>query len=149
MSKASPIASLEPVWFGFSERSVDAEKLRVRDSLASASRKGRESAAPAARAEDRLGVETLLAVTQGGVHRAAPAPARRPTPALSAVRRSGAERSDRRANCLQRCAPSGAKRLISRDHRPLNPRRFLFLELEMVLGCFCFKLFCNDFSQNT
>lgn len=148
MSKASLIASLEPVWFGFSERSVDVEKQRVRDSLASSSRKGRESVAPAAR-EDRLGVETLLTVTQGGVHRGAPAPARCPAPALSAVRRSGAERSDRRANCLQRCAPSGSKRLISRDDRPLNPGRFLFLELEMVLGCLCFKLFCNAFSQNT
>lgn len=71
-------------------------------------------------------VETLLTATQGGVDQRAPAPVRRPAPALSAVRRSGAERLDRRANCLQRCAPSGAKRLISRDDRPLNPRRSFF-----------------------
>lgn len=98
----------------------------MRDSLDSSSQpEERESAAPAARTEDRLGVETLLTVTQGGVHRGAPAPARRPAPALSAVRRSGAERSDRTANCLQRCAPSGAKRLISWDDRALNTGRFI------------------------
>lgn len=142
-----------PRWSQFglvwSSGCVDVEKLRARDSLASSSHKGRESAALPARAEDRLGVDTLLTITQGGVHRGTPAPARRPAPALGAVRRSGAERSVRRANCLQRCAPSGAKRLIFRDDRPLNPGRFLFLELEMVPGCFCFKLFCHDFPQNT